>query len=593
MLKYDFLKVCPASTVAVIALAGILSFSACSSVQMPPFPPDEQQDFGKDDDADSPQSRPSAGEYTLQIMETSDIHGHIIGAKDGVIQYYLSFIADKVEDVRCGNQDRLLLLDGGDIYQGASISNLLGGRPVYISFDKMGYDAVAVGNHEFDWDITTLVDGDATLPDYEWDGRQYTNLVPVLCANLFLGGSRVPFTKDYVIVHKTAFNSKGESVSVKIGIIGFAVNYSRSIMQSKFLEKGYSIREDYSIANNIAAELEGSGQCDATILLIHGDAGSSAEQLGRRSAIDLVLGGHSHRAVAGTADSGIAYLQGGRYAEHYACSELVFEFSPNPEKLSFKNVGKQKIMDVSGDLSGKDEQEFDRQVLEVSDRAVSATEEQMNDVIGFITYNATTYYLSGSGGRVSVMSNWISDIIRRIGQADVSFVNSGGIRTSFPLGGLSRRDIRVSDVYEMFPFSNATYVYEITYADLLQLLEYSLTKSGASLFTCVTGIDCFYSGQSVISLEKNGSVIYSGGRWADDWESQTLSLAVSEFLATSEGYDRRTGLTNPLLQWNNSSRLICNSGVDNEDAIMVLRDEAARSGGHLYIDSKPHFIEVD
>ena len=73
----------------------------------------------------------------------------------------------------------VLLLDGGDLYQGASISNLQEGRPVYVSMDRMGYDAVALGNHEFDWGFDNMVDADATLPDYD----ESVNLVPVLCAN--------------------------------------------------------------------------------------------------------------------------------------------------------------------------------------------------------------------------------------------------------------------------------------------------------------------------------------------------------------------------------------------------------------------------
>lgn len=538
----------------------------------------------------SQSSQKPAGEYRLPLIETTDVHGHILSTDGGVVNYSLAYIADKANDIRGNDRSRLLLLDGGDLYQGATVSNLLGGRPVYVSIDKMGYDAVAVGNHEFDWDFGTLVDGDATLPDYDWNGEQCSNKVPVLCANLFLDGKRVSCTKDYVIVEKSAFHSSGEAVKVRIGIIGFAINYSSSIMESKFKEKGYSIKEDYSIASNIAAKLESSGQCDATILLIHGKAETAAERLGSGSVIDLVVGGHSHQAAYGKASSGVPFLQGGRHCEHYAYSELTFKQDEYGNKISFDYISNQRIMDVAGDLSGKNISDFDQDIITVSNDAISATARQMKEVVGYIGVSATTYYINGSDGRACAMANWMCDITRRIGDADIAFVNRGGVRTTFPLEGKKRRDITVSDIYEMFPFNNNVYVYRITYEDLLQLFEYSLTESGGVLFTYMTGIDCRFSGQNVTSLEKDGLVIYEKGRWNGDWKSRFLNIAVSEYIATSAFVDYKTHLVNPLIKWNETSRLLSSSQVDNENAIWVLREESASSGGHLYIDTAAHFL---
>jgi 2',3'-cyclic-nucleotide 2'-phosphodiesterase (5'-nucleotidase family) len=535
------------------------------------------------------------------------MHGYIVSADNsGAVHYRLAYIADKVNDIRghgeqC-SKDRLLLLDGGDLYQGASVSNLTSGWPVYAAMDMMGYDAVAVGNHEFDWGFESMVDADATLPDYEWNGHTCVNEVPVLCANLYRDGSRASCTNDYVIVEKTAFSAEGESVPVRIGVIGFAVNYSGSIITTQFSGKNYSIKEDYSIANDIAAELETSGACDATILLVHGEAAGVAEQLGSDSRFDLVLGGHSHRTLEGQTSSGIPYLQGGRYCEHYAYTDLRFKVDEDGA-VSFDRIGNRIVWIVDSvrdrhDYAGQNADDLDPDVLAVSDAALEATAQQQNDVIGYINTGATTYYLNGSGDRASLMSNWMCDILRRIGDADVAFVNSGGIRTSFPLGGQSRRDITVANVYEMFPFGNPTYVYRITYADLLRVFRYSMTSGGQSMFSRVTGIDCCfteedygtYSTYSVYSLRKDGTEIYRSGIWTGDWASRTLILAVSEYLATTERTDYYTNLPNPLPEWNSTSRLISRDLVDNENAVRVLRAESAASGGLLSIDPAPHFI---
>ena len=539
-------------------------------------------------------------EFLLPLIETTDLHGYIVNQVDKTVHYRMAYIADKVNDIRghgadC-DRDRLLLLDGGDIYQGASISNMLEGKPVYVAMHRMGYDAVAVGNHEFDWDFDKLSEPDATLPDYEWDGRNNVSEVPVLCANLYLDGERAPNTKDYVVVEKTAVNSEGGTVKVKIGVIGFAIDYSGSIMTSKFAGKGYSINEDYSIANDIAAGLESGGQCDATILLIHGAADVAAGNLGSASAIDLVLGGHSHAVMSGKSPSGIAYMQGGRHGEHYAIANLVFKLDDG--KPLFAEVSRMATPAVAANhdtctSDGQNAEDLDGDILAVSDQALSSIRDFSNEVLGYITVDASTYGIYGSGGRACTMANWMCDILRRIGEAEVAFVNAGGVRTSIMLDGNPRRDITVSDVYEMFPFSNATYVYELTYKDLLKVFEYSMTSAGSSMFSGVTGIDCAFRNHAVLSLRKDGALVYWKNKWYGGWENRTVRLAVSEYLATNLRKDSYTGLDNPLPEWNGTPRLLSNDRVDNEYAVRVLREEAAASGGLLYVDSAPHFIQDD
>lgn len=583
--------------VASLLLAVIASVFIGCKEEMPvglPVPAPEPDPEPVVDDG-----RPAPGDYLLPLIETTDLHGYVVDNDNGTIHYRLAYIADKANDIRGKSgeidKDRLVLLDGGDLYQGAAISNLLDGWPVFAAMDKMGYDAVALGNHEFDWGFDNTVDADATMPDYERSGQRCVNSVPVLCANLYKNGARVSSTSDYVILEKNAVNSAGKTISVKIGVIGFAVNYSSSILASRFADQGYSINENYSIASSIARDLESSGQCDATILLIHGAAENAAGRLGSGTPIDLVLGGHSHTYSSGATSYGVPYLQGGRYGERYAYADLKFNVDAETREISFKSVVNQKILSVDSTRDihttpAQNSWELDEEVLAISDEAVDATSQQMNDVIGYITVGASSYTINGSGDRAAVISNWMCDILRSIGDADVAFVNAGGVRTYFSLGGQSRLDITVSNVYEMFPFSNTVYVYNITYGDLLKVFEYSMTYQGQVLFSRMTGMDCCFNGSNIISLKKDGTVIYQNGTWTGDWASYTTVLAVSEYVATTQRIDSATGLKNPLIEWNSTSKLISNDLVDNENAVRVLREEAAASGGHLYIDTAAHFI---
>ena len=544
---------------------------------------------------------PHPGGYLLPIVETTDMHGYIIDDGGSTLSYNLAYIADKVNNLSRNDRDRILLLDGGDLYQGAAISNLLEGRPVYTAVDMMHYDAVALGNHEFDWGLESLTDADATLPDYDWDGEHIVSTVPVVCSNIYLDGSRISRTKDYVIVSKKAFNNHGDSLWVNIGIIGFAPDYSGSIMTSKFTGAGYSIKEDYSIPNRIAAELESSGQCDLTILLTHGSSGEAARMLGRDTPIELVFGGHTHRADYGSYpyhDLPLVYLQAGRHCENYAYAEfglstdtdgkVVVSGVQGESPVNFKSLPRNASFADYGPSSGNG---MDPVVKAVCEQAVEEASEQMNDVIGYIDVSASTYYISGSDSRASAMSNWMCDILRRVGGADVAFVNGGGVRSSITLAGGRTRDITVSNVYEMFPFNNTTYIYDLSYQELLSVYTYSLTTGGKALFTNATGIDCRFSGSTVNSLTRDGTVIYKDGKWTGDWASRRVMLAVSEYLATTERTDYYTRIANPLIEWNSTSRLLDNHLVDNVSAIAVLREEAAASGGLLKVDTAAHFIE--
>lgn len=120
-------------------------------------------------------------------------------------------------------------------------------------------------------------------------------------------------------------------------MVGFAEDWSTSILPSQFAGKGYSIQENYTIANDIAAELEASGKCNATFLLIHAPANEAAEQLGENTAFDLVLGGHNHYTIAGHTNWGLPYLQGGKRGEAYAYAELKFKVD-TLGNISFSNV---------------------------------------------------------------------------------------------------------------------------------------------------------------------------------------------------------------------------------------------------------------
>ena len=90
------------------------------------------------------ESLPGAGknEIRIRVFETTDLHGSLVDTSSGnedTFQYRLARIARIVEEARAsGEYDDVLLLDGGDIYQGTPVSNALNGAPVRAALDVMG-----------------------------------------------------------------------------------------------------------------------------------------------------------------------------------------------------------------------------------------------------------------------------------------------------------------------------------------------------------------------------------------------------------------------------------------------------------------------
>lgn len=533
--------------------------------------------------------------YVLPVFETSDVHGYLAETSSEPYLYLLAEISDKVKDVRGYGQDArndlAVLLDGGDIYQGIPLSNRLNGQSLAAAYQIMGYDAVTIGNHEFDWGIEVTVDADATMMDSRYEGFTVVNEVPVIISNLFRNGEKVPFAHDYVILEKTAKNQNGEELAVHIGVIGFAGEYSSSIVYDRFTGDGFTISEDYDALNELAAELEGSGLCDATIVLAHHEATEVALGLGENTSVDLVLGGHTHTNIAGATEGGLSYLEPKSFGKAYGYAELAF--SAEDGAPVFQKVSKAQTVSVAGlPNTAENADELDPELVELTDKVLAALDDILSQKIGTILSPVQRLtYLPDSGNRSSTAGNWQSSIIARIAGADIGFVNGGSLRVEFEWEETQNgRDITLSDVYTMFPFDNTIYCYELTWEDLLAALEYSMTGSGARLLTDVSGINVYYTDNTVRAIvTPEGLAVYANGEWRDGWKVKTVSVGLSNYIATTNRISE-DGLSNPFVAWNETERLIRSNQIDSECAIEVLTEEASMNGGILSFDTTAHFI---
>lgn len=501
--------------------------------------------------------------YTLPVFETSDVHGFLANTATGSEQTYvyrMAYIAGQVNAARTGGDPATtLLLDGGDIYQGHVVSNLQNGEPMVEAFSAMGYDAVGLGNHEFDWDVTTVCDSDGTMSGFtNADGQWVDADIPVLCCNLYDAATRtrVDFTKDYVILDKIATGSDGSTRAVKVAVIGYAEDYSSSIMAAKIAP--YLIDTGaVSSVKALAASLKSSGQADAVVVVAHAGANGVAGALAN-SQVDMVCGGHTHASQAG-AVGGVAYIQPTNQAQAYGYAELNFTADGDV------SVSGQKTVDVDDSKCVAGADGLDAEVLTLTRRAIAGVAEELNEVIGYITQPVINTATSAG--------NFVCDLMNDATGSQVAFTNSGGIRTTFELDGATR-DITVGDIYTMLPFCNMLYVYRVTYGDLLQ----SVTRS--SLY--MSGIDVYRTGNAITALVVDGKCIYKNGTWADGWKNAYVLVSANEYVAT--GYS-------PFTTWNAQGKAIdTTSYVDNVTLIAQLKKQAAETDGYIAVDNSPHYI---
>src|SRR4051812_25517663 len=129
---------------AVVVAVAALFFAACKTAEPTPDPVKPAAEPAKAASPDDP--------LHLTIVGTNDLHGWLMAiAENGVKGGGLAALSAYVKILRGENPDGVLLLDAGDLFQGTLASNLSEGEAVIAAMNAVGYDAAAIGNHEFDF----------------------------------------------------------------------------------------------------------------------------------------------------------------------------------------------------------------------------------------------------------------------------------------------------------------------------------------------------------------------------------------------------------------------------------------------------------
>ena len=515
------------------------------------------------------------GEVRIRVFETSDIHGYLLdtsGGDEAAFQYRLAYIAQVVNEARAsGDYDDVLLVDGGDIYQGMPVSNLTTGAAVRAALDAMDYDAVALGNHEFDWGVTAYcADPDATVPAYGIGDFKGDPDIPILASDLYDAetGERVDFTKDYVIVEKAG---------KRIALIGYIPDYTMSIMADKIAP--YDIHDDLDALSALVKEINETEQPDVTIVVAHAMPVEVAEALSPAD-VDLVTGGHKHDGIYGVAESGVPYIQANCYAQGYASAIIVIgaDGTVSIEEPMYTPITEEKeaLFDTP-----ENAEHLDETVLAISHAAWEEISDEMSEVLGYID---TPIEKKGYvGDRETSGGNWFTGLmLRETSDQGVvaAFYNTGGVRANLTIPeGETQRIVTVGDVYAIAPFNNTWLIYELTGAEIAQqIVNGFIEKNYGDQMSGLTYEYLNHGTEEEPDIEIV-SITLDDGTEVDVHDEETLYRVVtSNYSATLEG-----GVfigKEPLVPETEAP-------IDNLTIIDLLREEARDNEGYIAVDTAP------
>ncbi|OJU52415.1 MAG: multifunctional 2',3'-cyclic-nucleotide 2'-phosphodiesterase/5'-nucleotidase/3'-nucleotidase [Mesorhizobium sp. 61-13] len=468
----------------------------------------------------------SFADYTLNILHINDWHSRI----ESNNKYESTCSAEEETKGECiGGAARLvtaiaqerkklegqnvLLLNGGDNFEGSLFYTTYKGKAEAEFLNQMKFDAMTVGNHEFD-------DGEDALAPF-LDVIQF----PVLSANVKASaaakvGDRI---KPSVVL---------EIGGQKIGIVGAVTTETPEIASPG---PNITIEDDVKTITAEVEKLKAEG-VNKIIALTHVGYPRDKEMIARIPGVDVVVGGHTHSLLSNTdakaegpyptmIDNPEGYKVPVTQAASY--SKYLGEF-----KVVFDDNG--VVKEASGDPIFLDKSITpDQAVLDRIKELGAPIEELKAKLVG-----ESTAPIDGSReacrARECEMGNLVSDaVLDRVKDQGVTivFTNGGGLRASIDQG-----PVTMGEVLTVLPFQNTIATFQISGKDIVAALENGVSQleEGAGRFAQVAGLKYAFDKSAAPESRVSAVEVMDNGNWVP------IDLA-KDYIVASNNYVRQGG----------------------------------------------------
>ncbi|WP_318503012.1 5'-nucleotidase C-terminal domain-containing protein [Bacillus sp. T3] len=401
------------------------------------------------------------GPFTMSLLHVNDSHAYV--------EQFPRLIS-AVNELR-SQKENSLLLHAGDVFSGTLyFRRYLGLADLYF-MNQLGFDAMTLGNHEFDKDS-------ATLANFIKQAK-----FPIVSSNVNMTNDSElgPLFKNSV----GGTNEQGEIFPAiikevdgeEVGIFGLTTE------DTSFLANpGDNIKFEDSVqkANETVALLEAQG-VDKIIALSHLGYQSDLDLAKEVNGIDVIVGGHSHTkldapVVIEKAEPTLI-VQANEYLKYLGVLDVTFD-------------EKGVIADYAGELKPLSNYPEDAEAKAKVEEYKAPLTELQKQVVG-----STSVALNGERGDVrskeTNLGNLIADgMVAKANEFIPTYIamqNGGGIRASINQG-----DITLGEVLTVLPFGNNLVTLDLTGAEILAALEHSVSTPGAGGFMQVSGLKFKY-----------------------------------------------------------------------------------------------------
>jgi len=398
----------------------------------------------------------------LTILYTNDMHAQLEPIRAGWLPGSprvggMGALAGLERRLGAGRDD-VLLVDSGDLLTGPAVSTYTRGAAPFDLLEAMGYDAMALGNHEFDYGVPRLE---------ELVGG---TRVPVLAANVFWRRSGRRFARPWVIVRRAG---------LRIGIVGVIGADAAEVTLPEHV-RDLEFREPAEVLAALVPRLR--QRVDLVVVLAHQgrtgpmqldaeahpelqrDVDADLRLAAAVPGIDVLVGGHAHRGLDPPLvepTHGTIVVQ--TYGHTTTLGVLELEVDPGSGRVARFEGRLERVWS-------------DRETPppEVA-RRLAHWREVVARIAAEPVAEASAPIVRRYAG-ASPLGNLVTDLMRRATGAEVALYNAGGLRADLPAGTITR-----GDVTSALPFDNRLVVVRLRGAALRAALEQGLSEEHGML----------------------------------------------------------------------------------------------------------------
>lgn len=411
---------------------------------------------------------PSANGITIRLLFTDDLHGSIFSSpmwgKPDVQQGGMSMLKTAIDENR---DENTLLLDAGDWAQGTYAGGMDQGTTVVDLMGKMGYDAAAIGNHEFDWGRTQL-----------------TKLAEQAAFDVL--DSNVLASETGEVMPGVAPHTIKVVNGVKVGIIGVTTQDTPNL-GAKSNTEGVTFADTADSIKKSLPDLNKQG-AEVLVLLSHCATDEDIKLATAVPELDVIIGGHDHEKLDEPIIIGKTIItKAGPHAKTLGQLDLVVpkKSESSAESKGMKSVSSEQTLHKPtpsnkplserlkrGPLPFKHtihkidsehvqpNAEFDKELAPIA----AKVDEVMSVKVGSSTVGITRDKFTPE----STAGNIVTDSMIDATGADIAFLNTGAMKKAIDKG-----EIKFGDVFNLLPYDNQIVTVDMTGASIMKVLEES------------------------------------------------------------------------------------------------------------------------